>query len=121
MALKLKKQLSINDVLLDVSYQPVIDINVTLTRKFKTDSMITTVLYDSLDDYNTKKRSRLTEIDQLNNIRNIQIEEIPYDNAATDVLEKFVLFLNLTVKAKLLANNPTWSDEDVEVINLSIS
>lgn len=119
MALKLKKQLSTNGVNLDTAFQPIIEITCSLSSTFKTNSMISTTVFNSINDFKANNRSNLNDIDQIKGLRELSVGTPEADNEGTNVLEKFNLYLNNITKAKILADNPTWVDGDIEIVNIT--
>jgi hypothetical protein len=119
MALKLKKQLSTNGIKFDISFQPIIEIIAIITSSFKTNSMISTSVFNTIEDFKNKNTSNLFDIEELKCIRNLNIGTPDANNSGVDVLEKFNLYLNNIVKTNILANNPTWVDSDIEILNIN--
>jgi 5S rRNA maturation endonuclease (ribonuclease M5) len=82
--------------------------------------MLNTSVYNNIDDFKSGKRSGLNDIDQLKELRRLVIGTPDADNSGANVLEKFNLYLNQITKAKILADNPTWVDADIEIVNISL-
>ncbi len=120
MALKLKKQLSSNGVNLDVTFQPIIEITCMVTSKFKTNSMINATVFNTVEDFANHNRSGLNDIDQIKGLRQISIGTPESDNEGANIVEKFNLYLNNIAKAKILADNPSWVDADIEIVNINV-
>lgn len=111
MALKLKKQLTSNGVKLDVTFQPVIYINVMLDRRMNNVPMLSYSIFETTES----TTQLMVQIDEIQNIRDVVI---PSDATGVDILTKFIKGLNDAVKAKLLENNPSWTSNDIEIVNL---
>jgi hypothetical protein len=111
MALKLKKQLTSNGVKLDAAFQPVVYIDINLTKMLNNQPMINFTILE-----NEVSTQRLfIQIDEIQVINTIVI---PSDATGADLLTKFIKGLNDAVKAKLLENNPSWTSNDIEIVNL---
>lgn len=111
MALKLKKQLTSNGVKLDAAFQPVIYINVMLDRRMNNVPMLSYSIFETIES----TTQLMVQIDEIQNIRDVVI---PSDATGVDILTKFIKGLNDAVKAKLLENNPSWTSNDIEIVNL---
>ena len=111
MALKLKKQLTSNGVKLDAAFQPVIYVNVMLDKRMNNNLMLSYSIFESIQSTN----QLMVQIDEIQNIRDIVI---PSDAVGVDILTKFIKGLNDAVKSKLLENNPSWTSDDIEIVNL---
>jgi hypothetical protein len=111
MALLLKKQLTSSGVKLDSSFQPVIYIDINLSKVINNIPMISYTIFENITS-NQRLSIRIDELQAINSIT------IPSDASGVDLLTKFIKGLNDAVKAKLLENNPLWSSDDVEIVDL---
>ena len=111
MALKLKKQLTSNGVKLDAAFQPVIYVNVMLDKRMNNNPMLSYSIFETIES----TTQLMVQIDEIQNIRDIVI---PSDAVGVDILTKFIKGLNDAVKSKLLENNPSWTSDDIEIVNL---
>lgn len=111
MALKLNKQLTSNGVKLDAAFQPVIYVNVMLDKRMNNTPMLSYSIFETTES----TTQLMVQIDEIQNIRDIVI---PSDATGATLLDKFLKGLNEAVKSKLLENNPSWTSNDVEIVNL---